>query len=57
MTERMRKRAADIERISYRPATPYAYDLEIFRVSDLKRRTREENMRRVSGTSATCSYA
>ena len=35
----------DIERLSYRPAEPYPYDLEIFRVSDLKRRTREEKMR------------
>lgn len=35
----------DIERLSYRPAGPYPYDLEIFRVSDLKRRTREEKMR------------
>lgn len=36
----------DIERLDYRPAVPYPYDLEIFRVSDLKRRTREEKMRR-----------
>lgn len=35
----------DIERLSYRPAAPYPYDLEIFRVSDLRRRTREEKMR------------
>lgn len=35
----------DIERLRYRPAVPYPYDLEIFRVSDLKRRTREEKMR------------
>ena len=35
----------DIERLNYRPAVPYPYDLEIFRVSDLKRRTREEKMR------------
>ena len=38
-------RKADIERISYRPAAPHPYDLEIFRVSDLKRRTREDRMR------------
>jgi len=35
----------DIESLSYRPAVPYQYNLEIFRVSDLKRRTREEKMR------------
>lgn len=34
----------DIERLNYRPAVPYPYDLEIFRVADLKRRTREEKM-------------
>lgn len=44
---RTSSRAADIKRISYRPAARYPYDLEIFRVSDLKRRTREESMRRV----------
>ena len=35
----------DIERLSYRPAVLYPYNLETFRVSDLKRRTREERMR------------
>lgn len=35
----------NVERLSYQPAAPYPYDLEIFRVSDLKRRTREEKMR------------
>lgn len=35
-----------MERISYRPAEPYRYDLEIFCVSDLRRRTCEERMRR-----------
>src|SRR5436305_237093 len=35
-----------MERISYQPVEPYPYDLEIFRVSELKRRTREERMRR-----------
>lgn len=35
----------DIERLNYRPAVHYPYDLEIFRVSDLRRRTREEKMR------------
>lgn len=39
------KQKEDIERLSYRPAVPYPYDLEIFRVSDLKRRTCEEKMR------------
>ena len=35
----------NIVRLSYQPAAPYPYDLEIFRVSELKRRTREEKMR------------
>jgi AraC-like DNA-binding protein len=35
----------DIERLNYRPRAHYPYDLEIFRVSDLKQRTREEKMR------------
>jgi AraC-like DNA-binding protein len=35
----------DIERLNYRPRAHYPYDLEIFRVSDLKQRTREERMR------------
>lgn len=32
-------------RLSYRPKAPYPYNLEIFRLSDLKQRTREERMR------------
>jgi AraC-like DNA-binding protein len=43
---RRTNRKTDLERLSYRPAAPYPYDLEIFRVSDLKRRTHEERMRR-----------
>ncbi|HWW26272.1 MAG TPA: AraC family transcriptional regulator [Caulobacter sp.] len=42
----MTQRATDIEHLSYRPARPYPYDLEIFLVSDLKRRTAAEAMRR-----------
>ncbi|CUH95840.1 hypothetical protein P22_1925 [Propionispora sp. 2/2-37] len=42
---RTSKHREDIEHLNYRPAVPYPYDLEIFRVSDLKRRTREEKMR------------
>jgi AraC-like DNA-binding protein len=34
------------ERIRYHPANAYPYDLEIFRVSDLKKRTSEEGMLR-----------
>ena len=34
------------ERIRYHPAKAYPYDLEIFRVSDLKKRTSEEGMLR-----------
>jgi len=37
---------ADIGHLRYRPATPYRYDLEVFRVSELKRRSRVEAMRR-----------
>jgi AraC-like DNA-binding protein len=37
-------REPDIEPLSYRPAAPYPYDLEVFRVSDLKRRTHAEKM-------------
>lgn len=35
----------DVEHLKYQPANPYPYDLEIFRVSNLKQRTREEKMR------------
>jgi AraC-like DNA-binding protein len=38
------RRKVDIEHLTYRPANPYPYDLEIFRVSELKQRTREEAM-------------
>jgi len=45
-TSRPGGRKADIERLRYRPATPYAYDLEVFRVSELKQRSHEEAMHR-----------
>jgi AraC-like DNA-binding protein len=35
----------DIQHLSYHPANPYPYDLEVFSVSDLKRRTRAAAMR------------
>jgi len=35
----------DVEHLKYQPANSYPYDLEIFRVSNLKQRTREEKMR------------
>ena len=38
------RRKVNIERLSYQPSKPYRYDLEIFRVSNLKRRTRAEAM-------------
>ncbi|WFU79242.1 AraC family transcriptional regulator [Bradyrhizobium sp. CIAT3101] len=38
------RRKVDIEYLGYQPAKPYPYDLEIFRVSNLKRRTRAEAM-------------
>jgi len=38
------RRKVNIERLSYQPSKPYHYDLEIFRVSNLKRRTRAEAM-------------
>ena len=47
----MTRRPFDVERLSYRPAGPYRYDLELFLVSDLKRRTGSEAMHR------TYSYA
>ena len=42
---RTSKQKEDIKRLSYQPAVPYSYDLEIFRVSALKQRTCEERMR------------
>lgn len=36
----------DLEPLGYRPVAPYPYDLEVFRVSDLKRRSSEEKMHR-----------
>lgn len=42
----MTRRKLNIKHISYQPAKPYPYDLEIFRVSDLKRRTDTEAMTR-----------
>ncbi|MDA9409780.1 MULTISPECIES: AraC family transcriptional regulator [unclassified Bradyrhizobium] len=39
------RRKVDVERLGYRPSKPYPYDLEIFRVTNLKRRTRAEAMR------------
>ena len=35
-----------LERLAFRPASPYPYDLEIFRLSDLKRRSTMQAMRR-----------
>lgn len=34
---------AAVKHLRYQPSKPYPYDLEIFRVSDLRLRTREEN--------------
>lgn len=42
---RTSKQKEDIKCLSYQPAVPYPYDLEIFRVSALKQRTCEEKMR------------
>jgi AraC-like DNA-binding protein len=41
---RTSRRKVDIEHLRYQPAKPYPYDLEIFRVSNLKQRTRAEVM-------------
>ena len=38
------RQKVNIERLSYQPSKPYHYDLEIFRVSNLKQRTRAEAM-------------
>jgi AraC-like DNA-binding protein/quercetin dioxygenase-like cupin family protein len=37
---------AEIEQVDYRPSALYPFDLEVFTVSDLKRRAREEHLRR-----------
>jgi AraC-like DNA-binding protein len=39
------RRKVDVERLGYRPSKPHPYDLEIFRVSNLRRRTQAEAMR------------
>lgn len=36
----------EVERLTYSPARPYPYDLEVFRLSDLKRRSTVQAMRR-----------
>ncbi|MDO6851581.1 helix-turn-helix transcriptional regulator [Priestia megaterium] len=41
---RISKQKINIERLKYQPVLPYPYDLEIFRVSDLKQRTPKERM-------------
>ena len=38
------RRKVDIEHLTYNPSNPYPYGLEIFSVSELKQRTREEAM-------------
>jgi len=38
--------AAEIEHVHYRPSARYPFDLEVFAVSDLKRRVREDHLRR-----------
>lgn len=45
-TAQAKSKRTDIEHLRYTPATPYRYDLEVFRVSELKRRSRVEAMRR-----------
>ena len=37
---------SEIEHVEYRPSVPYPFDLEIFAVSDLKRRVPQEHLRR-----------
>ena len=39
------RRKVDVERLGYHPAKPHPYDLEIFRVANLKRRTPGEAMK------------
>ena len=39
------RRKVDVERLGYHPSKPYPYDLEIFRVANLKRRTPGEAMK------------
>ncbi|KEO76049.1 AraC family transcriptional regulator [Paenibacillus polymyxa] len=41
---RISKQKINIERLKYQPVLPYPYDVEIFRVSDLKQRTPKERM-------------
>jgi AraC-like DNA-binding protein len=41
---RTEKQSADIQRLDYRPAAPYQLDLEIFSVSDLRRRGSKEKV-------------
>lgn len=38
-------RRAEIQRLEYRPSTPYRLDLQVFSVSDLRRRVRKERLR------------
>jgi AraC-like DNA-binding protein len=38
------RRKVDVEHLGYRPTNLYPYDLEVFHVSELKQRTREEAM-------------
>jgi AraC-like DNA-binding protein len=42
--KRRAKRAAEIQRLDYRPSAPYQLDLEIFRVADLRRRVSKEEL-------------
>lgn len=42
---RIKKRSADIKRLDYSPRAPYRLDLEIFPVSDLRRRGSKEKVR------------
>uniref|UniRef100_Q46MJ3 Transcriptional regulator, AraC family n=2 Tax=Cupriavidus TaxID=106589 RepID=Q46MJ3_CUPPJ len=41
-----RRSKRDIEHVDYSPAKPYSYDLEVFRLSDLKRRSGADALRR-----------
>ena len=45
----MKKTTLDVQKIHYGPERSYPYDLEIFRVSELRRRTSREGMRRTYG--------
>lgn len=44
MVKREKKRAG-IQQLDYSPATPYPFDLEVFFISDLRRRVNKENLR------------